>query len=336
MADDQPLSGIGEHAFLDVLCRRLRAGPGGKSPRIVIGPGDDAAVVQPSGRPLVLTTDALVEEVHFRAAWCDSAALGARTALVNLSDLAAMAARPTEALLAVTAPAEIPAHQLESLIDGCAAALARHGATLVGGNLSAGPVLTLTLSLIGELDGPPLLRDTARPGDRLLVSGTLGDAAGALSFLLHDRPPPPVLLERWRTPTPRLELAQMLARAGVRAGLDLSDGLACDARHLCRASGVGARIHVAALPVSAALRDAVASDAERLRFATAGGEDYELLVAVAPELVGTAREIGHAAGCPVHEIGEIVAGEDVVLIGADGTALAASVGFDHFQARVGQ
>ena len=302
----------------------------------MIGPGDDAAVVRPTGRPLVLTTDALVEDVHFRSGWCDPAEIGARAALVNLSDLAAMAARPTEALLAVTAPPDVPAHQLESMIDGCAAALARYGAALVGGNLSAGPVLTLTLPLIGELDGPPLRRDTARAGDRLLVSGTLGDAGAALSFLLRDRPPPTALLERWRAPTPRLELAQALARAQVRAGLDLSDGLASDARQLCRASGVGARIRVAALPLSEALRSAVASDAERLRFATGGGEDYELLIAVAPELVATIEEIGRAAGCPVCEIGEIVAGADVALIGADGAALAAAAGFDHFHPRVGQ
>ncbi len=295
--------------------------------RIAIGPGDDAAVVWPSGRPLVMTTDALVEGVHFRSGWLSPAELGARAALVNLSDLAAMAAEPTNALLAVTAPSSFQARQLDALIDGCAAALAEHGAALVGGNLSRSPLLTLTLTAIGELHGEPLRRDTARPGDRLFVSGTLGDASAALSFLLRDERPPEVLRSRWVSPTPRLELARRLAGAGVRTGLDLSDGLLVDTGHLCRASGVGARLRLDHLPLSAAVR---ALDGRGVGFAIPGGEDYELLLAVSPQLVERITGIARDLGTPLHEIGEIIEGSKVELMGEDGRPLGPVEGFDHF------
>src|SRR5205814_1095586 len=162
------LRDVGEHAWIAALARRLAGRPADR--RILVGPGDDAAAVRPGRRPLLVTTDALIENVHFRAGWAAPAALGRRAWAVNASDLAAMGAVPRFAVLALEAPPAMRAADLDALVGGFAAAARRDGALLVGGNLAAGPHLAITAAVIGEAPGPVMTRAGARPGGRLDVA----------------------------------------------------------------------------------------------------------------------------------------------------------------------
>jgi thiamine-monophosphate kinase len=330
---DQSLGELGEHVFLGALCGRLRrrreSGVVGNA-RVVVEPGDDCAVLAPSGHPIALTTDALVEGVHFRSTWLTPAELGARAAYVSLSDLAAMAATPTALLLAVGAPEATSTAALDAIVEGCAAACEEAGAALVGGNLTRADALILTSTAIGEVRGRCLERSGARPGDILVVSGTLGDAALAVDDWLAGREPPPAVRARWTAPAPRLALARALADAGARAAIDLSDGLLADLGHLCHASGLGARIERERLPRSAAV---AARDADGADFALAGGEDYEVLFACPPELEEALPRLAREVGAPLTVIGRCTEGGEVLVLDAGGHRHSGgAIGYDHFTA----
>jgi thiamine-monophosphate kinase len=243
---------------------------------------DDAAVLLPSpGASLVATTDILVEGLHFRTDWSSAADIGYKAAAVNISDLAAMGARPRWLLVALGVPASTEIAFLEELYAG----LGESGIQIVGGDTVASDRLELAVTALGELDGPPLTRAGARPGDVLAVTGPLGRAAAGVNLLLGPRydgiRPEDVMscLDAHRRPQARVIEGAALRRAGAHAALDVSDGLASDVRRMCESSGVGADIDV--VPVADDARrvaDARGWDAQRL--ALAGGEDYELLVAI--------------------------------------------------------
>lgn len=332
-----PVGELGEHAFLAELCRKLRGRRGRDelgNARVLVEPGDDCAVLAASPYPIALTTDALVEGVHFRSSWLTPRELGRRAAAVSLSDLAAMAATPTALLLAVAAPEDLATATLDAILEGCAEACEEAGAALVGGNLSRGEVLGLTSTAIGELRGPCLERSGARVGDVLVVSGALGDAALAVESWRGGREPSAAARARWIAPTPRVAVARALASAGAHAAIDLSDGLLADLGHLCRASGIGAVIERERLPRSA---EVAARDAEGHDFALRGGEDYEVLFACPPALAAELPRLGEATGAPLTAIGRCAEGDGVVVIGADGRPypLPAS-GFDHFAREEGR
>jgi thiamine-monophosphate kinase len=327
---DRSVADLGEHAFLDALCRRLRERrkrePSERS--VLVEPGDDCAVVAASPHPQAFTTDTLVEGVHFRSTWLSPRALGRRATIVNLSDLAAMAATPTAILMALTVPAQTSVASLDEMLDGCADACAEAGAALVGGNLAGGDLLSLTVTAIGEIRGRALERSGARPGDLLVVTGTLGDAAAAVAAWLAGTEPAPALRERWVAPTARIDVARKLAAAGAHAAIDLSDGLRADLGHLCRASGVGAVVEHARLPRS---EDVAALDALGSDHALQGGEDYELLVACPPELEPALLELSTACGVPLTVVGRCTEAMDLVLQHADGRlGPLDAVGYDHF------
>jgi thiamine-monophosphate kinase len=251
---------------------------------VVAGVGDDAALLLPSpDSELVAATDTLVAGVHFPEG-SPPASIGHRALAVNLSDLAAMGARPAWALLALTLPAAEDAW-LAEFAAGLGALARAHRVALVGGDTTRGP-LTVTVQLLGHVPrGSALRRSGGRAGDALFVSGTPGDAAAGLALEQGRLTAPPdaltYLRERFLLPTPRMALGERL-RGFASACIDVSDGLLGDAGKLALASGSGLEISFDALPVSELLVRAVGEDEART-LALRGGDDYELLFTVHPE-----------------------------------------------------
>ncbi len=328
LTDDDPLEG--EHAFLRRLCSRLNArtppSPGGAE--LLVGPGDDAAVFGPGPHPFAVTTDALVEGVHFRSTWLSPSELGRRAVEVNLSDLAAMAAQPRFLLTAINAPETTSSEWLDALLGGCVDAGEAAGATLIGGNLARAEELSITVTAIGEIPGRRLERTGARPGDDLLVTGTLGDAAAAVASWTDGRQPGDELRSRWVHPRARVRAGLALAEAGAHAAIDLSDGLLADLRHLCEASGVGAEIERERLPRTTTV---AALDRDGADFAATGGEDYELLIACPPSVTKDLAPLARRSKVDLTVIGRCTerAGE-IALLDANRTSLPLGEGFDHF------
>lgn len=296
--------------------------PGGADAGVILGIGDDCALLQPPpGEVLALTTDMLVEGRHFAVA-VDAADLGWKSLAVNLSDLAAMGAEPRWFTLALSLPQADPLW-LSRFAAGLGEAASAGGIALVGGDTTRGP-LTISITAAGSV--PPaaaLRRSGARAGDLVCVTGTLGDAAAALQG--YDDAAG-WLSRRLHRPVPRLAEGRAL-RELANAAIDLSDGLAGDLRHVLRASGVGARIDVEALPQSAAFAACV-PPAHRLELQIAGGDDYELCLCLPPRQLEAARA-ACASGLTV--IGALEAGEELLFVDRQGRARQAAVaGYRHF------
>ncbi len=319
----------------DQLIEAIRRVLSGAGPEVIVGPGDDAAVVRSGAGELVLTTDAMVEGVHFRTELTTPRDLGFKAIAVNVSDVAAMAASPRFALCSLTLPAATEAAWVVELAGGMRECCDEFALSLVGGNLSRGDELSIVVTLTGEVvPGRAVRRDGARAGDRLVVTGSLGGSAAGLrlasqrSWSEAERD----ALKRYMRPIPRVGEAGVLAGHGVTSMIDISDGLALDLSRLCDASGVGGRVEITSIPVHPA-----ATPAEAL----GGGEDYELL-ATLPDLdaVEEARsELREGFGVSLSDIGGIIdAKSDGGLLGVheDGTegpliAEGAVEGWDHFR-----
>lgn len=328
----------GEGGWIERV-RAAHAGAAGGGLAVPIG--DDSAVLDvPAGRQVVVTTDMLVEDVHFRRDWSDPYSIGWKAAAVNLSDIAAMGAEPTFAFVSLAFVREETVEALERLYDGLADCLNRYGARLAGGDTNASPHgLTLSVTQVGLVaSGQAWTRTGARVGDSILVTGTLGNSHGGLALLLRDglaraEKAHPALVGAHRRPQPRIVAARALAEAGkVRAAMDISDGLAGDIAKLCAASGVGARIDTALLPISDDLRtaaEALGQDATQM--ALLGGEDLELLLVVPPESAVQVRAMVEDTGIACTQVGEIVK-SGLRFVGADGQdALPTGThGWDHF------
>jgi thiamine-monophosphate kinase len=294
---------------------------------VLLGIGDDAALLAPPpGEALVATVDAVVEGVHFDARFAPED-VGWKALAVNLSDLAAMGARPLWALCALATPRDGDARRLGRVGRGLAACARAFDVALVGGNVTRARDLSLTVTLVGAVaPRRALTRAGARPGDALLLSGTVGDAALGL-----DAAAPPALARRQRRPVPRVALGRALAGI-ASAALDVSDGVIQDLGHLCRASRVGAVVRAADLPLSRAYRRASARAADPFGAALSGGEDYELLVAVPPAKVRAARRAAARVGVPLTAIGEIVERRAVEVLLPDGARYrSARGGHDHLR-----
>ena len=239
------------------------------------------------GHRLVVTTDVLVEGLDFTAELSEPEDWGWKAVAANLSDLAAMAAEARWLVLALTVPDATPVPTLERVYAGVGEACRAYGVTLVGGDVSAGPVLSLAVTALGEAERP-VLRSGARPGDRLAVSGPLGAAAAGLALLRSGDPAAAELLGRFpalaaahRRPQPALAMGVALARAGATAMIDLSDGLAGDALHLAESSGVGVEVHDATVPLAPGVTEAAALlGLDPLALALGGGEDFVLAAAL--------------------------------------------------------
>ena len=295
----------------------------GVARHVVVGIGDDAAVLRPrAGEDVVVTTDALVEDVHFRWSTDPPRHVGRRAIAASLSDLAAMGARPLGVTVAFAGPPDLPVRRLDALTAGLLDLCVATDAPLVGGNVARAPRTSLTVTAVGAVPrGRALRRDRARRGDRVLVTGTLGGPA--LARARAEGSGRSVKL----VPEPRLDAGRRLGRAGwMGACIDLSDGLIADLGHLLEASGVGARVSVAALPrprgFAAACRRARIDPTRAL---LAGGEDYELLFTVRPG-APSAATLGRRFGLPVSEIGQVVARG----LHVDGASSSGTGGFRHF------
>jgi thiamine-monophosphate kinase len=292
---------------------------------VLVGPGDDAAAVRVGRRPLLLTTDTLIEGIHFRRGWDSPAGLGRRAFAVNASDVAAMGGVPRYALVALEVPARAPVVEIDALLAGFATIARRSGARLVGGNVAAGPHLAITVALVGEAPGRVVTRGGARPGDLLFVTGRLGASGIAVRNLTAGR--------RGRLPAPplRVKAGVLLARV-AHAMIDVSDGLAQDVGHVCRASRVGATIELGKLPVAPACRRSLGARAAL--FAASSGEDYELVIAVPPRRLPALARLRGRLGCRLTEIGTVTHGSGVRLLDRTGRVLRPPrTGFDHFRRR---
>jgi len=276
--------------------------------------GDDAAVLASAtasvqaGRQIVVSTDACIDGAHFREGWLTPHEVGARAVAAALSDLAAMGARPDALLLSFVVP-ELWRARLGDVADGIAAVLRPTGARIIGGNLSQGDAFGITTTVIGSA-GRPVSRSGAKPGDRLLVTGTLGGPGAALSAWNSGGKASGWARARFASPTPRFAEGARLAAGGVDAMLDISDGLAADARHLAAASGVKIRIDGARVPAGAGVS---------ARQALASGEEYELLTTASPSVAAALQaDWSKHSSVPLTDIGEVVepfAGGTVEIVG---------------------
>jgi thiamine-monophosphate kinase len=314
------------------LIRRYFVRGGAAQSGVILGIGDDAAILQPAeGMDLVAAVDTIVAGRHFPEG-SHARSIGHRALAVNLSDIAAMGATPAWATLALTLPSADP-EWLESFAAGLLALADIHSVALVGGDTTRGP-LAASLQILGIVPhGTALRRSGARAGDLLAVSGTLGDAGAGLAFLAQ--PPPSAkredvdeLVRRFEYPTPRVAMG-LCARGIATAAMDLSDGLVGDLPKLAQASGLSAHVHVERLPLSQALRACVSS-ARAIDLALAAGDDYELLLAVPPKRYAELEAAAHRLNLMLTVIGELNSGSGVTWL-LDGKKFAPRVqGFDHF------
>lgn len=334
----ETLASLGERA----LIARLRARVGAPPPSVVIGIGDDAAVLRPGRSALeVVTTDSLVEGVHFRRDWTSAAAIGHKALAVNLSDLASMGAVPRAALLSLALPDDFPLADFDALLDGFLELAAASGTALVGGNLarSPGPAV-IDVTAIGDAAPRRLLRrHTARASDELYVTGRIGGAAAGLRMLEAglDRQAASAAalacIERYERPAPRLRCGRIVGRSrAATAAMDLSDGLADAARQIADASGLGVAIDAEALPLDDGARAwAEEAGVDATGLALTGGEDYELLFAVAPRHRN--RFLGAMRRCPdlaVTRIGQLERTKGHWLV-QNGARRRLGEGFSHFR-----
>jgi thiamine-monophosphate kinase len=337
------VSELGEFGLIERIREELGAqerastklGPRSK---LLIGIGDDAALWQSTGAAHLATTDTLVAGVHFpreNVSWTD---LGWKALVANVSDIAAMGGRPEYALVTLALPDDFEVEDVLALYRGMIAVGREYGVVIAGGDMVRSSEVTVTVALTGRASedqrGEPLAlrRNAARVGDFIAVSGSLGNAAGGLRLMLEGRSAPPgaaAFLRRAQLrPHPHVELGQALLRTGIRCAIDISDGLAQDLGHICEASGVGATVRVADIPVSEYLSRTFPEDATAM--AIGGGEDYELVFTGPAAIVDRVR--GRLA-IPIAVIGAIVEDEErrVRFVDEKEQEVSfASAGWDHF------
>jgi thiamine-monophosphate kinase len=348
---EKPLSEVGERALLEYLRQRIPRGEG-----VTVGVGDDTAVVETTASTLI-TTDTMVEGVHFLREWSPAPLLGRKALSINLSDIASMAGLPRYATVSLCLPRLLPFGFLDGFYDGLLERAAEAGVSIVGGNLASteGPVV-IDVTLVGQADRV-LCRDGARPGDLVVVTGTLGAAAAGVRLLRQGaRLGPDGQLEAtgvWTPssaeavrhclrahldPSPPLAFARALSEHDiVHAAMDISDGLSGDLLSMCSASNVAAWLDVAAVPVDprmAGLERARGGDS--LWNALHGGEDYQLLLAVAPENLDALRDLAVVWSLPLSVVGEFSEGAPAVSIRQEkGLEPLPPASFDHFKPQPG-
>jgi len=325
------------------LIERLAALVGVAREGVVVGIGDDVAVLRAEGEAwLLATVDSQVEGVHFLREAMTPYQLGRKALAINVSDIAAMGGTPTYALISLVLPPDLEVAWVEELYRGLQAEAERSRVAVVGGNMArSSDGVVIDVALLGTVaQEEVLLRSGAQPGDRVLVTGTLGDSAAGLHLILHPEVAVPdadraYLLDRHLTPTPRLAEARVIAQSRLAtAMIDISDGLSSDVGHICKASHVGVRLWAERLPIS----DATCRVAERMgrpawELALTGGEDYELcFTAPASAVPEVQRRVKEATRTPVVEVGEILppeAGRWLVLPDGEEIPLTAR-GWQHF------
>ncbi|MFI5491009.1 thiamine-phosphate kinase [Actinoplanes sp. NPDC051859] len=306
----------GEFGLIARIVARL-----GEGPVALLGPGDDAAVVAaPDGR-MVASTDVLVEGRHFRRDWSSAADVGHRAAAANLADIAAMGAVPTALLVALCVPTDLDVVWAEELAEGLSAEAALCGATVVGGDMSASPTLTIAVTALGDLSGrAPVVRSGAQPGDVVALAGRTGHAAAGYTVLSRGFRTPKLLVEAYRRPTVPYAEGPAAAVLGATSLIDVSDGLLQDLSHVATASVVGIDIRRDAFEVPDQMRDAASAlGVDPYIWLLAGGDDHALAATFPPgvKLPPAWRAIGS-----VHE------GTGVTV---DQKPWQGGMGWDHFR-----
>lgn len=253
----------------------------GSSSHLALGIGDDCSIQpQQAGQDLLTTTDLLIEGVHFERKWTTMFDLGRKAVAVNISDIAAMGGTPQSVFLGVGRPKEISDGEIEEFLSGVLAEVKGYGAVLAGGDTCRSPgALMVSLTVQGAVaTDKAICREGASYGDAIYVSGSLGDSALALHLLQQGQQPDSYLAARFHTPTPRVTLGQELSqRQLATAMLDISDGLLADLGHILAASGVGAELEMAKIPLSRPFQMELSGNTDLIDLALAGGEDYELV-----------------------------------------------------------
>ncbi|TAK70639.1 MAG: thiamine-phosphate kinase [Actinomycetota bacterium] len=316
----QTVGALGEFGLLAQVVARLGTGEG-----VVLGPGDDAAVVAVPDSRVVVTTDLLVEGRHFRRDWSTAYDVGRKAAAQNLADVAAMGARPTALLVGFGAPADLEASWALELTDGLRDEAEGVGAVIVGGDVVRADAVIVAVTALGDLAGRrPVTRAGAGPGDVVAVAGRLGWAAAGLSVLSRGFRSPRRLVDAHRRPAPPYAAGIAAAAAGATALIDVSDGLLADAGHVAQASGVQLELRTDALEVGEPLRDlAAAFNVDPLEWVLTGGDDHALLgcfpaaAVLPPGFVAVGQVTAAGSGGPQ------------VLV--DGRPHPGSAGHDHFR-----
>jgi thiamine-monophosphate kinase len=330
-------SEIGEFGFIDsikTLCDTSRKG-------VIKGIGDDCALFRPySGRVLLLTTDMLVEDTHFLRDTVPFYQLGWKVVAVNLSDIAAMGGRPLMSLISLAIPVQMNVEAIQELYRGMKDICTRYEVDIVGGDTVASPNrLALNVSVIGDAkEDEVLYRSGAGTGDKIYLTGNLGDSSAGLKILKNEISPPVSIgsyfIKAHSEPIPLIETGSIIAASGLASAMiDLSDGLLSDLGHICRESGVGALLYAEKIPLSSELR-LLASHANfnPLDLALSGGEDYQLLFTVpetkAQEIKNVFKEYRLS---PPSLIGEIRQERGIRMVNDDGSVLELDAkGFNHF------
>jgi thiamine-monophosphate kinase len=311
---DATLSDLGEFGLVDALVERL---PQGED--VLIGPGDDAALVSVPGGRVVVSTDVMVGGRHFRRDWASALDIGHRAAAQNLSDINAMGGRATALTVGLAAPPDLPASWALELADGIAEEAALVGASVVGGDVTRADEVMISVTALGVVDGEPVRRTGARAGDVVGIVGRQGWAAAGLAVLARGFRSPRVLVEAYRRPEPPYAAGAVAARAGATAMIDVSDGLLADLGHIAAASGVAVDLSTGAFEVPEPFRAVGAAlGADPMRFVLTGGDDHAL-VATFP------AETGLPDGWT--RIGQVIEGSGVTV---DGEAYEGATGYTHF------
>ena len=311
---------MNEFEVIRRISRKLPQTP----PEVLVPIGDDCAVLRLGDRSWALASDMLVCGHHFKG-WATPEDVGYKAVAVNVSDVAAMGGTPRFVLASGgAADPETTLRCMRGVLEACEA----FGVYPLGGDTTRAEALTVDVAILGQLDAKPVLRSGARPGDLLAVTGELAASAAGLLSLESEDSGPQRLVNKHLRPEPRVEEGRAASRLGVGAMIDLSDGLASDARHLCERSRVGCRVDLDLLPVAADTRSFLTSLGHEPEIVAAtGGEDYELLIsAPQPVMEGLAESVG----MPVTAIGEVTDGAAGVVFVRGGEVVEGLSGWDHF------
>jgi thiamine-monophosphate kinase len=301
--DRLTVSALGEHRVLRAIAERIPPPPPGET-----WGGDDTAIFPCPGQNLLFTIDMLVEGLDFDFSYGSGDDAGWKAMAANVSDIASMGGRASRAVTSLSLPSHTGMDVVNGVCDGLAAAAAEWGVGLSGGDLSGGEQVTISVALLGWVEGSAVRRSGAREGDAICVTGALGGASAGLRILRGDPPALDVvgrdqLVERQLRPRARMEQGEALRRAGATAMIDISDGLAVDLGHLCDASHLGCVVDASSIPIDPSL--AGLETARSLELAVTGGEDFELLFTIDPERMEDAKALVStlADDVPVTRIG---------------------------------
>ena len=324
------VSGLGEFALIDLLAKTVFS----PHRKLAIGIGDDASAWQSGAGVQLATIDSLFEGVHFLLGYTSWQELGWKALAVNLSDIAAMGGVPEYALVSLGLPPDTDVENVVEMYRGINGIAQKYGVAVAGGDTCRAPVVSVTIAVVGRAgDSGILRRSGARPGDVVAVTGYLGGAAAGLDMLrngMHFSAGDADRLRRaFLRPEPRIAEGRLLADHGVKTAIDISDGLVADLVHICRQSGVGARIYTDRLPVHPSVKTCF--PARAMELALGGGEDYELLFTAGRDVI---EGIKAKSPCAIGEIGEIVAEHagEVRLLAANGSTLdVRGRGWEHFR-----